>query len=293
MSEAVDVVIPVYQREKLALEAVESVISQSYHPVHLYIIEDGSESLAPYAEKWMASSKETQKTDQESVTIHYHRLEQNKGPSFARNFGASLGSSPYLAFLDSDDLWAFDKIKKQINFLEAHPRYQWIHTGELWLRNGEKAKQKRIHRKEGGRFLTRLFERCLISPSAVMFRRDFFEKSKGFHEAFRIGEDYEFWLRLNIDYPVAYLDEELTIKRAGAWQQLSSTPEMDRARVLALHRFLRLNQKNPRLNPYLGELKKEIIKKTEILYKGALKYNRPERARQYQSWIYLFNKRLT
>ncbi|MES0488908.1 MAG: glycosyltransferase family 2 protein [Leptospirales bacterium] len=273
----VDVVIPTYERYDLTYEAVKSVLDQTYKHLQIYIIEDGSNVCC-----------ELKKEFQQDERIHYFALGRNRGTSYARNFGAKKGKNPLLAFLDSDDLWLPDKLEKQIQYFKDNPEYKWLHTNEAWFRNGAPVKQKSMHRKQGGKFLEKLFQRCIISASSVLFRREFFETSGYFLPHLRIGEDYELWLRLNYLEPVGFLEENLTIKRAGEWDQLSAITEIDRYRVLALHRFYKKHENEKGFLPFKESCRNEIIHKIEILLKGANKHNNTSRIKQYQDWLRLF-----
>lgn len=274
----VDIIIPVFNRDGLLRESIETVINQSYKNTFLYVIEDGSNLTAK-----LVSSFTRYKN------IAFIQLNTNQGVSYCRNLGASLGKGKYIAFLDSDDLWEKPKIEKQVEFLESHSEINWVHTNETWVKNGIIIPQKKEHKKQGGKFLERLFERCLISPSSVFFRRSFFESEGWFLPHFRVAEDYELWLRLNLKHPVGFLEEPLTVKRAGEWEQLSRTTEIDKWRVLAMHRLYRLYRNDPDFLEHFQEWKFHILKKTNILIQGAKKYNHVEKLIRYQNWLNVFN----
>lgn len=276
----VDVIIPTYNRNQLTQEAIASVLAQSFSDFQIFVADDSS-SPPFYL---------TQETNDSRVKII--RLPKNSGPAAARNFAARQGSSPYIAFLDSDDLWHRDKLKMQLQFLQNNKSFQWIHTNELWYKDDVLLKQKTRHKKQGGFFLERLFKLCLISPSAVLMSRLLFEQSGGFAEQFFVAEDYEYWLRLNFKNEIAYLTEPLTIKRAGKWKQLSSQIEIDRFRVLALHKFYRENKNDTNFYQFFESWKKEILYKTEILMKGAEKYHKEQRAIRYRQWLQVFQKKI-
>jgi glycosyltransferase involved in cell wall biosynthesis len=273
----IDVVIPARDRPDLLAEAIASVLTQSHSNLLLWIVDDGSkvplESVVSHSDS----------------RIRWLRLEESRGPAFARNLGAGQGVAPYVAFLDSDDLWRETKLAQQLALLTARPELRWIHTDETWMRDGVEVKQKSEHRKEGGQFIERAIERCLISASAVMFRRDFFEQSGGFNPHFPVCEDYELWLRLLQRYPIGFIPYPLVIKRTGNWPQLSATPEIDRYRVLALHRFYRQKKTNPISAEHQKLLFHAAEKKCQFLIKGAQKYKRIEREKRYQAWLILFS----
>ena len=63
--------------------------------------------------------------------------------------------------------------------------------------------------------------KCIMGPSTVVMERALFEETDGFREDLQIAEDYEYWLRITARHEVGYIDEPLTIKRAGHGDQLS------------------------------------------------------------------------
>jgi len=240
-------------------------------------VEDGSRLLEEVSSSFLNDPR-----------IRFIALEKNRGPSYARNLGATAGRGAFVSFLDSDDLWEPEKLARQIEFLSENPSIQWVHTNERWVKDGKEIKQRKEHRKQGGLFIERLFERCLISPSSVLLRRDFWEAGGGYLNSFRVAEDYELWLRLNLFHPIGFIEDKLTIKRAGNWPQLSATLEIDRNRVLALHRFFRLFKNTSQFIHVKAKWLSEILRKIEILKIGAVKYDRLSRAKQYQSWESFF-----
>ncbi len=281
MQPLVDVVIPTRQRPELTAQALQSVLRQTLPAFHAYVVEDGEEILRGHPA--MAAML----TD---TRVSLLATKKTSGPAVARNTGASAGRAPFIAFLDSDDLWLPEKLERQITYFAQHADIHYQHCEEIWLRDREPIKPRARHRKQGGFFIQRAFELCLISPSAVMFRRPFWERYGGFAPSFFVAEDYELWLRLNLNFPVGFIETPLVIKQAGAWAQLSSTKEIDRYRVLALHRLWRLEKSNPRLKDVLDTFVSEALRKCSILYKGALKYGREDRAAEYQRWIKVFNR---
>jgi glycosyltransferase involved in cell wall biosynthesis len=271
----IDVVIPTYGRPELLAEAISSVQAQTFTDWNLWIVDD-------------ASPEAIQRPSVSDSRIEVRRLPKNRGPAFARNYGASLGSAPYIAFLDSDDLWQPQKLQQAMAAFAADAELLWWHSNELWLRSGREVKQKAIHRKQGGQFFERALERCLISPSAVVLQRYFFTTRGGFAPAFRLCEDYELWLRLLLRAPVGYSTEALTIKRAGNWWQLSSAREIDRYRVLAMHRVWRLHRHD--IPEHLRTaLLDACVRKCTLLVAGAEKHQNVRGLHRYQAWLTLFN----
>lgn len=287
----IDVVIPVYGRPKLSKEALQSVLKQDYPGrINIYIAED---HFPNYSKTLCINHIASLQKYYSNRYIYHIRYTKNRGPAATRNLAAFTGTAPFLAFLDSDDLWMPQKLSRQIDYLIQNKKSQWVHTNEQWFRNNIPVKQKARHRKMGGFFLNESFERCLISPSSVLLRRIFYAKLGGFQESFIVAEDYEMWLRGLIAADIGYLPEPLTIKRAGNWPQLSSRTEIDRYRVLALHRFARDHRNSGDLRISWPIFFEAAIKKINYLIKGAIKYNHAVNIRRYRSWLAAFTRMRT
>ncbi len=222
----ISVIIPTHQRRERLLRALRSVMAQSEPAAEVIVIDDGSTdgSAAAVAREFP----------------QVRLVEQpQRGVSHARNQGIGLASSPWLAFLDSDDEWLPEKLARQRQAARENPDCPLIHCDEIWIRNGRRVNPKRRHRKRGGRIYQHCLPLCCISPSAAMIRRDCLHALGGFDENLPACEDYDLWLRLCSRYPVAYLDETLLIKHGGHDDQLSRRyPAMDRFRIRALLKIL-------------------------------------------------------
>jgi glycosyltransferase involved in cell wall biosynthesis len=245
----VSVVIPTHNRIRLVTEAVGSVLAQTFRDFELIVADDGSddgtrETLASMGFSRIESSVpaavqgrpagpagEDRPPASADPRLLYLPLVRGGTPGRTRNRGAALARGRYLAFLDSDDLWESRKLERQITLfpgteagIQSAPGTEApriAHTRELWLRNGGEVSQKgQKHRREGDIFADSLVK-CIIGPSTVMLERSLFEEFGGFREDLEIAEDYELWLRITCRENVAYLDEPLTIKRAGSGDQLS------------------------------------------------------------------------
>lgn len=101
MTDSISVVVPAYNRASLIGETLESILSQSYAPAEVIVVDDGSTDETESLIRSFPS------------TVKYYRIE-NSGAPAARNVGVSHAVSPWIAFSDSDDLWTHDKLAKQI-----------------------------------------------------------------------------------------------------------------------------------------------------------------------------------
>ncbi|MCS6924694.1 MAG: glycosyltransferase [Candidatus Binatia bacterium] len=249
----VSVIIPTYNRCELLREALASVCAQTYQDFELIVVDDGSHD-------------ETAAVVHEFAGVRYV-WQPHRGVSAARNHGVTLSTGEWVAFLDSDDLWQPRKLEKQIAFVTAQPEVQICQTEELWLRHGVRVNPQRKHRKPSGDIFAPSLARCLVSPSAVMLRRELFEEVGGFDERLPACEDYDLWLRIAARLPVYLIDIPLVIKRGGHADQLSRRFwGMDRFRVVALCKLL----DSGILSPAQRQLTEEMLRtKCTILAQGA------------------------
>ena len=112
-------------------------------------------------------------------------------------------------------------------------------TDEDWIRNGKFVNKPKHLRKRSGELFERSLDHCAVSPSAVMMRRELFDKVGMFDENYPACEDYELWLRVTSRYPVALIEEPLLVKYGGHDDQLSRTVEaLDRYRIAAIVKTL-------------------------------------------------------
>jgi glycosyltransferase involved in cell wall biosynthesis len=250
----VSVIIPTYNRKKFLKEAIHSVLSQSYNDLEIVVVDDGSD----HKSEWIEAL---------DPRIHYIYCAQ-RGVAAARNFGVSVSSGEYIAFLDSDDLWGNKKLQKQISFLEENPEYKICYTNEKWIRDGENLNQMKKHQKYHGWIFNKCLPLCIISASSILVEREVFHDLGGFDESLPVCEDYDLWLRMALKYPIGFLDEKLIVKRGGHPDQLSKKYwGMDRFRIRALEKLLSMKITEEQEKMVLNELKN----KCEVLIAGSWK----------------------
>ncbi len=262
LSVDVSVIIPVYNRFDTLKRALNSVLIQTYKNIEVIIVDDGSDSDIGSAIVEYVKSLDDSRV---RVVVNTH----NRGVSYSRNLGISAGKSEFIAFLDSDDEWLQDKLMRQVEYLKRYPDINLVHTEEIWVRNGVRVNQKKIHAKSGGDIFNRSLHLCLISPSSVLIRRTLIEKYGLFDESMQACEDYDLWLRITAFEDVGFIETPLIIKYGGHEDQLSKKYEiMDMLRCRSLVGLLS--------NPTLPDCRKHEIavvldQKLSVIYNGAVK----------------------
>ncbi len=266
----VSVIIPTYNRAELLKRAISSVLVQSYMGFELIVVDDGSEDHTRSILK----------------NIHDPRLkvicQTHRGVSSARNTGILNSSGEIVALLDSDDEWMGDKLEKHLQF---HIQGNWhiSQTDEIWIRKGRRVNPGKRHAKKAGWIFEPSLELCLVSPSCVMFTRDFFHDIGPFDEDFPACEDYDMWLRASLKYPVGLCPYPLVVRHGGREDQLSSKIiGLDLYRIYSLIKLL----KNPYMDSYKEKLVKNTLKiKANTYIKGCLKRGKLEEAKRIKEMV--------
>jgi glycosyltransferase involved in cell wall biosynthesis len=264
----VSVIIPTYNRRTMLKEAVDSILDQDFEDFELIVVDDGS------------TDGTAEEIKRYGGRIRLLQHSENRGVSAARNKGILHAKGKYIAFLDSDDLWVKGKLKIQVAFLDENPHYPLCYTDEIWIRRGRRVNPKIKHSKYSGWIFEKCLPLCTISPSSAVMRKTLFSKVGLFDEALPVCEDYDFWLRVSVRFPIFFINKKLIVKRGGHSDQLSQRSwGNDRYRVIALEKLLS--------EPYLTSDDREMIldemkRKCGILYRGFLKRGNEVEARQYE-----------
>jgi glycosyltransferase involved in cell wall biosynthesis len=186
---AISVAMSVYNGERFLVEAIESILGQSYADFEFLIVDDGSRDsstniISEYAAK-----------DSRIRPI----LRENRGLIASLNEMLSVARAPIVARMDADDASRPERFALQKAFLDEHPDYGVVGTwSEEFDEEGRSlvgsGPDQPITYEE---LLTGIEtgEQLVCHPTA-MYRRDVVLSVGGYHAAFRHCEDYDLWLRL-------------------------------------------------------------------------------------------------
>jgi len=270
----VSVIIPTYNRWEFLNEAVESVLNQTYRDFELIVVDDGSTD-----------------TDRKILDCYSGEIkviyQTHSGVSKARNTGIHAAQGNYITFLDSDDLWNYCKLEKQIQFFSSNQDYQVCYSDEIWIRNGKRVNPGKKHRKYSGWIFEYCLPLCIISPSSVMIKGDVFDEVGLFDESLPACEDYDLWLRISAKYPIYFLEEPLITKRGGHRDQLSHQFwGNDRFRIVALQKILSDGSLS---SDYRHKAISVFQEKCLILMSGCKKRGKLTESNYYQSLIHYYD----
>ena len=252
----VSVIIPVYNRYESLKRALDSVLKQRAAVNEIIVVNDGSDG--DIAAVCREAGEKIQCID----------MEENRGVSAARNRGIEQASHDWIALLDSDDEWLPEKMEDQWRYLEKHPELTILQSEEIWIRHGRRVNPMKKHRKYGGDIFYASLPLCIVSPSAVLFKKDVFQQIGGFDESLAVCEDYDLWLRWSLRHPFGLLESFGIRKFGGHEDQLSrSTANMDRYRIQSLNKLLG----DPLLNAEKRSAVLEEMRRKLKIYLGGMR----------------------
>ncbi len=188
-------IVPVFNRPRVALESLDSVLAQLWPPAQLIIVDDGStDDTAACVEEWIAAKRPPFET----------RLirQTNQGAAAARNRGvAEAGDCELLAFLDSDDLWPADYLERMSEALCRQPDAVAASCDRtnLDLATDEIDPHHYDHYERGDKSVTTIIfmDGPPGTPNTVM-RAAPFHQLGGFDSRWPTGQDYDLMLRLSL-----------------------------------------------------------------------------------------------
>jgi glycosyltransferase involved in cell wall biosynthesis len=193
---SVTIVITTYNHARYLADAIDSVLAQTVEPTAIIVVDDGS------------------KDDPGAVVARYPGVQflrqENQGPSGARNTGLAACSTRYVAFLDADDTLRPRMIELNLGQYERTPDAGFVYGAyELVDETGALIWASGVHQPEPDAYRSFLVTNLVGMLGTVLFRRDALVAIGGFDAALRASEDYDVFLRLCRDHPVAAIDEPL------------------------------------------------------------------------------------
>ena len=199
---SVSAIIPTYNCAHLLPQAIESAIHQSHRLQEIIVVDDGStdnteECVRPFLSQ-----------------IRYVKQE-NRGLAGARNRGIRESTAEFVAFLDADDVWLFEKTEKQLSAFRSSPDAALTFTDARVLSPSGKTMPTFMNGKDAreGYVFDVLLRSSFILPSTAMIRRSCLEDVGLFDEGLLCVEDLDLWLRISRKYPVKMVAEPLAVWR--------------------------------------------------------------------------------
>lgn len=187
----VSVIIPTYKRPDRLYSALESVCGQTWKNLQIIVVDDNSDA---------SLSSETKKVAgkfAKKVTLVYVKTPRNMGGALARNYGVKFADGEFIAFLDDDDLWHADKIKKQMSALldSTDPLEVLSYCRCETVDDDMKRISFSKFCKSGNLFVDQLISDGVARTPAILIKKRVFTQVKGFRKLLS-GQEYDLLLRI-------------------------------------------------------------------------------------------------
>ena len=215
----VSVIIPAYNAEKCVGYTLDTVINQTYKNLEIIIVNDCS------TDKTLDVLNEYAKKDKR---IRVMSNDKNSGVAETRNNALKAATGEYIAFIDADDIWALEKIEKQLNFMLEND-YKFTYTSYGFIDNeGNPTCKPFIVPKEVT--FKALLKQNVINTSTILVKKELWGE-RFFHDD-HLHEDFIMWLEILRDsldkaygFQEVVVDYRLTVgsRSRNKWKSMKTT----------------------------------------------------------------------
>jgi len=199
-------IVPVFNGELYLQEALDSILAQTYWPIEIIVVDDGSgDGTAAVVARY-------------KTQVH-HLWQPNSGRLTARNLGLRAAQGEFVAFLDADDLWHFEKLARQMSSFQSRPELDFCvtHVQNFWVPE---------LKKEKAQFQNHRFSQPLpgFTTQALLARRVLFDRVGQFNTALRAVDDTDWFMRAIEQGAVLELLPDVLVYRRLHQANLSRSP---------------------------------------------------------------------
>jgi len=201
----VTVVIPCYNRAEYIQITLNSVFEQTYPNIEIIVIDDGS----------LDESFEILTSQKHKIRLYQHPGGENRGQSSSINLGLSKACGDYISILDSDDVFASQKIEKQVDYLETNSSIGLVYSNGMNIDSaGKEMYPLYLDGPRDGIGPEEVLESSSFNlPSNAMVRKSVFTKAGFLDESLRSAQDHDMAIRIAEIAPIGYLNEILWFYR--------------------------------------------------------------------------------
>jgi glycosyltransferase involved in cell wall biosynthesis len=209
MAATVSIILPVFNRLHYLRAAVDSVLAQTFQDWELIIGDDESGAETQQYMRDLCAGA--------APRIKVLRMKHLGNPDAVRNVALREAHSPYVAFLDSDDVWLPRKLQAQLECMRSCGTREWSYTRCLFVDGAGQPLSRRSLRypkvKDGWILESLLAGEAAVAHSSLMATRQALAAVGGYPEDMPGIGDYELFVRLALRSEIAFIDEPLVLLR--------------------------------------------------------------------------------
>ena len=186
---SVTIIIPYKDNLKYLFSALKSIFRQSYKNFKILIVYDNEDTSDLSKIKKFLKIKNNIRGIPIKIVINKNNL----GAGYSRNIGIKKSNTKYVAFLDSDDIWAKNKLKIQVNLMEKNKQV-FSHSSYFIINSNNKI----ISTRDARSIITidELTKSCDIGLSTVIINLNLIKKNNFYFPKIKTKEDFVLWLRI-------------------------------------------------------------------------------------------------
>ena len=259
----VSVIIPTHNCGRYLGASIESALNQSYPDLEIIVVNDGStDNTDSVLERYLKEKR-----------IKYIKNNEKKGLSASRNIAIDASKGNLIAFLDADDIFLKDKIKKQVKLFEINSRIDICYTNEIYFNEEENKEILSTRYHFSGDIFYYMKRSNFIHVSTAMARSGILRKNK-FDETLKSHEDWELFLRLaHKGANFAYIKDALSKIRIRKDSMTVDRGVMDKSRrEVGLRAKAHRKDFKLSMDPFAAKGRRAYVRyarmKTRALFKG-------------------------
>ncbi len=230
------------RRKAYLADAIQSAVAQTYRPLEIVVVEDGSRRLADGIKAHGA--------DTDAALIHVPV--PKSGRSAAGNAGLAACTGTYVGFLDEDDLLLPEHVESLLGVLQSNARGCAAYAAARMVATpGLVAGRHPSADRTMGIMADREFSRAALWAEnylpiqSVLFPRSLYEEQGGFDEALAYFEDWDLWLRYSRVCPFVRVNAVTSVFRIPAERKIRRARSAEHATALPYLRAKHANEEGP------------------------------------------------
>jgi glycosyltransferase involved in cell wall biosynthesis len=258
----VSVIVPTFNREKLVVETVDSILAQTYDNLQVVVVDDGSQDGTQ-------AVLEGLRTKDARVTIV---SQANAGQVRARNNGLQHATGEFVAFLDSDDTWHTTKLEKQIPLFVD--QVGMVYSGINEIDDcGEQIRVVNCEPGMRGDIYDRLLVKNRMTGGTVLVSHAVLDDVGHFDESLDAAENWDLWIRIARSYKIEFVDEPLVNYRVHQGNMSKGSQLMLDARLRILQKHFAGKPSDPQRLATYREANAEYWYRAGVMHFGVGAYS--------------------
>ena len=196
------VVICCFNSSAYLNETIESIINQQYKNWELILINDGSTDNTEEIIKFYLKKNN-------KIKYYYQK---NKGYPSARNKGIELAKGVWVSLIDHDDIMMSNRLKEQYQDIINNPEHIMFSSNSMHIDSKGKYLRENYFRYNPSKYdynlinvgLDLIKNGCFIGTETATFKKNIINDIGGFNERYRFISDYDFFIRVGLNYKIFF-----------------------------------------------------------------------------------------